>query len=209
MQPYQKASEALRSGEEYPLHLLKNAGLAAIGTGATSLGFKAVNKLVPAIGALINEFVPENLSIAGLKKVDPRFGKFIQGALDEGYTYEDIRGFIGDKVKKSQEPAQEKKNIIEQYSPELHKWILGEIQNGRSPVEAAALAQNDQRFEKIIKKMTKEHKTQWSNIIQSVYGLGEKAQQPQQQQAFQQQPIGQGQQALMQILQKINQKLGG
>lgn len=215
MEYYQKASEALRQGEEYPLQLLKNAGLTALGGGAASFGSKALSKLVPAVGALINQYVPENLSISGLNKIDPRFGKFIQGAIKEGYSYEDLREFIGDKINKSQssEPAKQNKNIIEQYSPELHQFILGEIQSGQTPMQAGARAVFDKskNFEKIIRKMEKDHKTNWSDIIETIYGNQEKAQtsnQPQQSNQQEQKENGSGQQALMAILEKINQRLG-
>jgi hypothetical protein len=242
MQPYQKAAEALRSGEEYPLQLLKNAGLTAIGGGAASLGSKALGKLIPAVGALINQYVPDKLSMAGLSKIDPRFGKFIEGALQEGYTYDELRKFMGDKLEKSQpaEIVKEQRNIIEQESPDLHQFIIGKIKEGRSPQEAGALAilgeKGTKAFKKDIEKIVSQHKTPWSQLLESVYGTGQTAQ-PQQpgnalaqeamsppgsspigptsaeSQAFnqpqQQQPVGQGQQALMQILQKINQKLGG
>ena len=101
MQPYQKAASALRRGGEEPLNLLKNAGLTAAGAGVASLGSKAIGKLIPAIGSLINKYVPEEMSKKGLAKVDPRFGKFIQGAENEGYSYDDIREFLDGKIQKS------------------------------------------------------------------------------------------------------------
>jgi hypothetical protein len=208
-EPYHRASKAIREGEEYPLHVLKNAGLTAIGGGAGAIGAKVVGKIMPAIGALINQYVPENIAKAGLNKIDPRFGKFVQGAMDEGYTFDEVRDFLGDKVQKTQ--AQENKNIVERESPELHQFLDQEIKKGRKPIEAAALAQHDKRFSSIVQKLMKTHKTPWSQIIESIYGTGETAQQPQQQQMQQMQPQGQqpgqGQQALMAILQKINQKL--
>lgn len=220
MQPYQRASESIRSGQEYPIQMLKNAGLAAIGGGVARAGSKAVSSLIPAIGALINDYVPDNISRAGLSKIDPRFNKFIQGAISGGYSYEDVRKFLGDKVEKTQ--AQENRNIIEQYSPELHKFISEQVKSGRSPLEAGALAFQEQKagkgFKKIIEKLVKDHKTPWASIIEAVYGSPNMAQpqqptqaepQPQGAQSPQQgQPQGQGQQALMSILQKIQQARG-
>ena len=208
-EPYHRASKALREGEEYPLHVLKNAGLTALGGGAGAFGAKALGKVLPAVGALINQYVPENIAMAGLNKIDPRFGKFLQGAMAEGYSFDELRQFLGDKIQKTQEQAKPDKNIIEKESPELHQFLDQEIRKGRKPIEAAALAQNDKRFSSIIQKLSKSHKTPWSQIIESIYGTGETAQQNQQQQPQQtQQQPGQGQQALMAILQKINQRLG-
>lgn len=208
MEYYKKAAEAIRSGEEKPLNLLKNVGLTALGGGAASLGSKAINRLIPAVGALINQYVPENISREGLGRIDPRFNDFIQGAIDQGYSYEDLRNYIGEKIEKSEEQPKQKLNLIEQESPELHQYLDQEIRNGRRPIEAAAIAQHDKRFANIIQKLTKTHKTPWSQIIESIYGTGETAQPTQQTQQPQQGQPGAGQQALMAILDRINQKLG-
>ncbi len=104
-------------------------------------------------------------------------------------------------------PPKENRNIIEQYSPELHQFIDQEVKNGRDLLQAGALAQNDKRFSKIIDKLSKDHKTPWSNILQAVYG-GAQQSQPQVQPQQSQQQSGQGQQALASILEKINQRLG-
>lgn len=219
MQPYQKATEAIRSTEEYPVKLAKSLGLNAVGAGiaggATKAGYQAVNSLLPKIGALINQHVPEAISMKGLSKIDPRFSKFIQGALDEGYSYEDLRGFLGEKISKSETQSNPKdnKNVIQQYSPELHEFILGEIQQGRSPLEAGALASLDRKgknFKKIISQIEKDYKAPFSAILETAYGGQSKAQ-PAAAQESSQKPAGQsgqGQAALMAILQKIQQARG-
>ena len=178
MQPYQKAAEVIRSGEEYPLNLLKNVGLTALGGGAAAVGSKFASRLIPAIGSLINKYVPNNIATAGLKKIDPRFNKFIEGAIAEGYSHEDVRQFLEDKIEKtqSQEPAKENRNVIQQYSPELFQYLDDQVKKGRSPIEAGAIAQNEKRFSDIIKKLSKDHKTSWSNILQSVFGSPDMAQ---------------------------------
>ena len=230
MEYYQKAAEAQREGNEYPLRLLKNAGLTAATTAAGRLGVRAAGKLVPAIGALISKYVPDELSKAGLKKLDPRMGKFIDGGLKEGYAYEDIRKNLEERVEKTQEQEQEQpqqsKNIVEQYSPELHSFISDQIKKGRNAYQAGAIASKDKRFADAIKKLTKDHGLPWHDILTQIYGgdgvqkkqgmmqqedarfqTGYGDQLDQQGQQGQQQP-GQGSQALMAILQKINQTLG-
>lgn len=205
MQYYQKAAEAQRSGDEYPLNILKNAGLTAIGGGIASAGSKAVSTLLPTIGALINEHVPDKLSQAGLTKVDPRFNKFIQGALSEGYSYEDVRNFLGDKVKDSS--VKEHRNIIEQYDPELHTYIMQKLKKGKTHLEAGRKALGHGRFKRAIDKITKDHKTPWASILESVYGsqmAPKKEEQPQ----SEQQPQGQGNSSLLAILQKLQAARG-
>lgn len=216
MEAYQEAAEKMRRSGEYPINLLQNLALTAAGGGVAKLGSQAASKLIPGITALLNAHVPDNLSQKGLSKVDPRFGKFIQGALDAGHTYDEVRQFIGNKIQQQEQPPEapkQNRNIIEQHSPELHQFILEQIQNGRSPLEAAALASLESTgkkgFKKIIDRITKEHKAPWSAIIETVYGgQQQQAQQPQNAPNQQQQAPGQGQQALMSILEKINQRLG-
>lgn len=205
MQYYQKAAEAQRSGDEYPLQILKNAGLTALGGGAASAGSKAISSLLPTIGALINEYVPDKLSQTGLSKVDPRFNKFIQGALSEGYSYDDVRSFLGDKIKNSQ--TKENRNIIEQYDPELHTYITQKMKKGKTHIEAGQKALGHGRFKRAIDKLTKDHKIPWTSILESVYGsqmAPKKEEQPQ----SEQQPQGQGSSSLLSILQKLQSARG-
>jgi hypothetical protein len=183
MEPYQKASQSLRERGEAPIHAVKNLGYSALGGGAASLGSSVVSKLIPKVGSLINKYVPDNLSQAGLSKLDPRFGKFIQGALDEGYSYDDVRSTIEEKLGNT--VSQQAKNLIEQESPELHQFLDQEIKKGRKPIEAGAIAQNNKKFTNTIKKLMKTHKTSWSNIIESVFG-GQGTAQPEEQQPSQQ-----------------------
>lgn len=179
MEPYQKASEQQRASGEYPLKTLEGLGKSAIWGVGAKLGAQAGGKLITGIGAFLSDYIPDNISKAGLEKLDPRLGKFIQGAMDEGYSYDDLRQFMGDKMKKSQSEP-DKKNIIEQYSPELHLFIDQQVKKGRPSVEAGALAQQNDKFRKVIKKLEKDHKTNWSSIVESVYGQGQPTEETQQ-----------------------------
>lgn len=187
MQPYQQASQAIRQNEESKAGVLQNAALAYTGGRAISGGYQALNKLMPAVGAFLSNYVPENLAIKGLNKVDPRLGEFVKGALEEGYSFDDVKNFMGEKIQKTEED--EKKNIIQQHSPELHQFVESEIKNGRSPLQAGALAQMEQKgksgFKNIIEKLVKEHKMPWSSIVEMVFGKQDTpTQQPQNQQAM-------------------------
>ena len=215
MQPYQKAEKSLRSSGETPINIAKNLGLSVIGGGAATLGSSAVGSIIPKIKALINDFVPDNFAMKGLEKIDPRFKKFIQGAVEAGYDQNEIKNFIGEKLDKTEKNISiESKNIIQKHSPELHQFIDEQIKNGRSPLEAAGIAKVQPKFADAIKKLVKDHKTPWASIIESVYGTGERALPQQSENGIQDQPQsqpgqgGQGQQALAAILAQINQKLG-
>ena len=144
----------------------------------------------------------------GLGNVNSGFKKFIDGAIQQGYDYDEIRNFIGEKVEKSEKNIPKQyNNLIEKESPELHKYLLEEIKKGRKPIEAGAVAQNDKRFSDIIKNLMKKHKTPWSSIIESIFGSGDMAlpqqmQQPAQQRMQQQKSLDPSIQA---ALQKIMQ----
>ncbi len=146
-----------------------------------------------------------------------RANSILKKGQEMGLKVEDGLNFIKEKV----EPAKEKRNIVEQYSPDLHQFIQEQIQKGVSPIQAGAIAQagiKGKNFESAIKKLVKDHKTDWSSILQTVYGSGtenvrnqpQNGTSPQQTQQQTQQPkqSSSGQQALMDVLNKINQRLG-
>lgn len=210
MQPYQEASQEIRRQGELPIKALKTVGSLAATTAAAYAGGPVLSRVMP----FLSKYIPEDLAIKGLSKIDPRFGKFIKKALSSGKSFDEVKGFIEEKAEEGaqEEQAKESRNIIEQESPELHQFIDQEVKKGRKPIEAGAIAQNDKRFTDIIKKLMKNHKTNWSDIIQSIYGTGETAQ-PQQSKAAlqpeqQQQSQGQGlDPAVAQLLQEGNEIL--
>jgi len=208
--------EAVASEVERDQQFRRNVGK-GIGTAATLAGGVTAARVLP----FLNNLIPVDLAMKGLNKVAPKVADFLKRGKSVGLDIQEGMQYVKDTIgnKKSEEQQQmpkDNRNIIEKYSPELHQFLDQEIRKGRKPIEAAALAQHDKRFSNVIQKLIKDHKTPWSSIIDSIYGIGDKAQpsqqqpqtqemqQPQQQQA----KPGQGQQALMAILQKINQRLG-
>lgn len=206
-------------------------GSAALGLGAAKAGSTIYSKIAP----FLSEYIPVDLAMKGINKINPALGSFLQKGMKQGLNVKDGLNFIKENMQPKQEEkkesTKEKRNIIEQYSPELNQFINEEVGKGRTPIEAAALAQNDKRFKDVIGKLTKDHKTPWSNIIEGIFGKGQATQpqqqgflmpQPeiphsssaeqdmsrQQQQPQQGQQPGQGQQALMAILQKLQQSRG-
>jgi len=164
--------------------------IGAVGTlGAGALGSKAISKVLP----FLSEYIPEDLAYKGINKVMPGLGTFLKSGMKQGLTLKSgldfLRGEVEQKTK--QEPAKENRNIIEQYSPELHQFIKSKIDTGEDPLRAGASAifSQGKKFEKIIKKIEKDHNTPFSSILQTVYGQGQQPQQPQPQSinsAFQQ-----------------------
>lgn len=111
------------------------------------------------------------------------------------------------EIEKKLSIPKEDRNIIEQESPELYQFILDQIREGHKPIQAGAVATTHKKFSNAIKKLMKTHKIPWSNIIESVFGAGDQAL-PKVAENSGQLQQGQGSQALMAMLQKINQRLG-
>lgn len=211
MQPYQKATEEILRQGELPKDIPKNVASTALKVGGTAIAGKT---LAEKVLALVNKYVPEDLAIKGLNKIDSRFGTFIKKALGAGESFNEVREFISEQAKNGMEENEpknpkENRNIVEQYSPELHQFILDQIGSGRSPLEAAAIAtlgSKKSNFKNIIDKIVKENKSPWSAIVQSIYGSEKTAaKQPESQpkQEMQQQVQAQGSEKWNQIAKSL------
>lgn len=200
MQPYQEASEEILRESKLPGQALQTG----VKTAAGLIGGGAIlNKISP----FLNKFIPPSIATKALSKIDPRFGKFIKSATDNGHTSEEALEFIKEKVSEPEKPK-ENRSIIQQYSDELDAFIKNHIQQGRQPLEAGAIAQFDPKFKKVIAQMEKDHKIPFSAILESTYGSAQQSQQPQQpipQQQPQQAQGGNNDQMLMAALEKILQ----
>lgn len=211
MQPYQEATQEINRQQGEPGHVAKNLLLGGLGGGAF------IGKIAP----FLSKYIPEQMAIKGLSKASPKLGKFIGASMNQGYSFDSIKDFIGNKIEnESQQPSQESRNIIEMESPELHQTLLDLIRAGKKPFEAALEVAKNKKFLKNIMKLEKQNKSGWGKIVQAIFGseavvpksgLSRESlvAQGQEQQPQEPQGPGPGQQALMQIMQKINQRLGG
>ena len=192
--------EKIRKG----LKIAKNVGSAALGIGGAALSAR----ILP----FLSEAIPEDLAIKGINKIAPNIGKLFDKGKKLGLDIKEGLNFLRNNLMgtESQQNAQQNQNIIEQYSPELFQFLNKEIQGGRSPLEAGAIAELNGGFKPVIEKMKKDHKTTFAAILQSIFGSGQNQgnQMPAQQQQPQPQQ-GQGSQALQAILEKINKLKGG
>lgn len=187
----------IKQGNQFP-----DLAMKALKGGAGGLGAGiAVNALG---GILNNENQPElasHESESGFE--EPRSEAL--GNFNEKVKKNSLKDNLQDQF--NQEYGQKKpeqRNILQQYSPELYQFLVGHIQQGRSPLEAGAIAQQDKKFLPIIKRLEKDHKAPFSSILQAIFpAMGQQLQgqsEPNQQ--------GQGQQALMQSMQQLQQLLG-
>ncbi len=164
LQPYQEASEEIIRQSAAPFKFAGQAaslGTAVVGSGAI------LNKVLP----FLNSYIPKNLAMKGISKINPILGKFIQSSEKQGHSMDDILDFIKQKAGTGeQQKPPEQQNIISQYSPELLSFLEDHITKGRAPLEAGALAQLDPKFKKIISKMEADHKAPFSSILQTIFG---------------------------------------
>lgn len=200
-----------------------------IGTAASLVGAGAGARIIP----FLSEHIPTDLAMKGLQKVSPKIADILKRGQNAGLDIKQGMEFIKSKLSPGQptQAASDNRNLIEKYSPELHQFIDQQIKGGRSHLEAGAIAQLGKKggpdFKSIIDKITKDNKSSWADVLEAVYGnppqnpsnpsvSAPNPAQPhpnsaQGQQAARQaqgQQAGPGQQALMDILSKINQRLG-
>ena len=177
--------------KKYRGNIKKAAATVATTAGtAAAVGSGLASKVMP----FFNQYIPTALAIKGINKVSPQLGSFLKKGQDMGLNVEEGMNFIKDKLSKGekQRPANQERNIIEQYSPELHQFIKERVGKGDTPIAAGLAARTSKKFDDAITKLTKDHKSPWSSIVESVFGNGQTAQPTQQQnpQQSQNQPSG-------------------
>lgn len=220
LRPDEKAAQSEIEREKRFDTSIKKGTKAAVGLGTAALGAQVSSKIMP----FLNKYIPADLAVKGISKISPKIGEYLKKGKAMGLDIDEGLDFIRSKMEKPTENQQEEENpqqnlsVIEQYSAPLYEYIKKLIENGSSPAEAAAKSKKflDKKQLEIINKIEKDHKTDWLNIVESIFGKGETAHPQQQMQGMQQtqpqqapQQSGQGQQALMAILQKIQQQRGG
>jgi protein-tyrosine-phosphatase len=180
MQPYQTASEEINRQAQAPLKTLKKVG-SLIG-GAAIAG-----RILP----FLSKHIPGELMRKGLSKIEPRLGKFVEGAINNGYDIEEVRNFMSEKFspKEQEEPqenpiAKQAKDFETNY-PDIIQALMSHINNGQSPEAAAAILKQSTPFSQKIKKIEKETGKNFVDFILEMMGGNQSSQmqQPQQMQA--------------------------
>lgn len=192
MQPYQEASEQILRQSDEPGKFLKETAKAGAKIAGIAGGGAILNRVAP----FLNKLIPNDLAAKGLSKIDPRFGKFINGAVKEGQSLDDVMDFIRQKVSPEEEKPprqgteqQEDENIIQQFSPGLAGLVDKVLKSGRTIEEVEGVARSpEHKLNSTITNMEKTLGMTFYDIIRSVYGgpkrgqaQGQQQQQPQQQ----------------------------
>ncbi len=60
----------------------------------------------------LSKYIPFNIASKGLKKIDPRFGNFIESSVASGYTANEIMDFIREKIGHPEKDALESKKSL-------------------------------------------------------------------------------------------------
>lgn len=143
-------------------------GAAAIAGPVASFGSKMTSKILP----FLNEYIPAELAMKGINKVSPKLGQFLQKGLSQGLNLKDGLDFIKENLNQPEQPK-EQRNVIQQYAPKLHEFILSEIAKGNSPAQAAGMAKlvsNKSKFGHAIKQLEKNHKIDLHTLVDQIYG---------------------------------------
>lgn len=148
---------------------------AGIGLASGALGARVL--------PFLNEYVPSDLAMKGLQKVAPKIADFLKRGQAAGLNIKEGIEYVKDNLTPKEEAKQDKRNLVEMHSPELHQFITQHIQAGKSHKQAGALAKLPRKegdFNKVIDKLMKENNATWEDILESVYGGQQAAQQSQQ-----------------------------
>jgi len=171
MQPYQRASEAIKKNSETSKNLIKGAANLGIGLATGGVAAVGANAILGKIIPFLSQYIPAGIALKGIAKVSPNLSKFINLSLQSDNSEADVVNFIREKVS----PKQEEEEEMEQAQPQQPQ--AGPLFQGtHGPVPG------------------------------SIRGQLQGQQQPQAPQAAQQ--PGPGQQALMQVIQQLQQARG-
>lgn len=194
MEPYKKATDEILRRREQTGNIVKHgasiasSALSGAVTGAAVAGGASLfGKIMP----LLSKYVPQEMAIKGISKINPTIGKAIQTALDQGYEMPEIEEFFASKNEVPKENSNKKSptnaNILGQFSPDLQAFIEQEIQSGKAPDHAAASAMPRAEFSDIIHKIEKQEKKKFTALVRELYEA-KAVQQPERQAALQGQP---------------------
>ena len=155
------------------------SGISAAATVASTVAPVALaskiggSALASRIAPFINEYVPVDLAMKGINKLSPQLGNFLKKGQEAGLDVKEGLNFIKESL--GNDSAKNNKNIIEQESKELHDFVLNEIKKGTNPMAAGLMASNEGKFKGAIKKLKEKTKLNWGDLVNQIFGSGEKA----------------------------------
>ncbi len=135
------------------------------------------------------------------------------GGAGAGLAGEALFGGQQQQMPQQAQPEQQQRpsQSLDQIYPEVFQVVKQYIDKGVNPEDAAFIVKNNPKIAKMVSQIEKDTGKAFEDIVLELFGQNkQQAPQPQMQQQTQgQKQGGQGQQALMAILQKIQQQRGG
>lgn len=174
LRPDEQASEAgIERSKRTESNLKKGAGT-LLGIGASAIGAGIASKILP----FLSEYIPMDIAVKGISKISPKIGEMLNKGQQMGLDIHEGLDFIKSKMNEKQEnkePAKQNLSIIQQYAPHLHDYISDLIKQGNTPTQAAVKSRKflDEKHQKIISQIEKDHKSDWNSIVESVFGGSE------------------------------------
>jgi uncharacterized alpha-E superfamily protein len=181
LRPDEKASLKQVQNSKENLGLLKKG----IGLATAATGFAGANRILP----FLDKLVPSSLAIQGLKKVDKRIGTFIDRTLENGFSADNVLGFLRDQFNPSQtnqsNQQTQQANPLQEFEtnyPDIAQALQGYIQQGQSPDAAAAILKSSTPFGKKIQDLEKSVGKNFIDYVLELFGNPQQqiSQQPQQ-----------------------------
>lgn len=140
----------------------KNIKKAVLGTGLA-----LSSKIMP----FLSEFIDPSLALKGISKISPNLGNFLKNGIKSGLSLESGIDYIKKNISNEESSVKDSRNIVQKYSDQLHQFLDSEIKKGRNPTQAGALAQLNDRFKGVIRKMEEDYQTPFSSILEQSYGM--------------------------------------
>jgi len=181
LRPDELASQAEIGRAKSTDKLLKRgAGLAT-----TAIGAGVASRIAP----FLSEFIPLDLAIKGISKINPKIGEFLKKGQSQGLDLKDGIEFLRNQFSPKEEIKEESKPIdplqdFETNHNDIAQALARIMQNGQSPDAAAAILKSSTAFSKKIKDLEKKMGKNFIDYILEIFGNRGQAtqQQPMQQQ---------------------------
>lgn len=177
LEPYQQAGQEIQRQNLRPIKAISGAASLA---GTLGSGGVIAKRILP----LLSQFVPANLMRKGLEKIDPKLGRVIENALNNGYDIEEVRDFLSSKFSPTENPNEAKqetqkeeehpnitltKDLQTRY-PHIVNALMKIIQQGQPPQAAAGIIKTHSQFSKDVKKIEKETGKNFVDLILELLG---------------------------------------
>ena len=129
MIPYQEASDELIQRDKN----IDNKVKSGVKTAASLASFATGSSLITRIFPLLSSYIPVDLAIKGLSKLDSRFGKFFAGMEKTGKSKEEAMDFVREKVNKDPSSSNKQEALSKFKNHQQANEQINQMQRGGQP----------------------------------------------------------------------------